>query len=213
MDRKSLILTGAGKVFWAFRRRHIWPKQSFRVDAWHPSQSWRFKVYYKYRGLPRRHPQTRKTSETRTYELNVLCFGRPKGLCLKWLLVLQNWFRVKGKDGKTHERYLFLFKARILVCKVRKISEDRYVFVLKEIIRVSSSPLRNSTRRIVDHCLDLYDSLLVAWRRGQRSQARAQVVRSRTFYFNKSPGPSEGALARWNQALRPECTWVELPIY
>lgn len=41
------------------------------------------------------------------------------------------------KDGKSKERYLFLFKARILVCKVRRISEDRSVFVLKDIIRVS----------------------------------------------------------------------------
>ena len=41
------------------------------------------------------------------------------------------------KDGKNKERYLFLFKARILVCKVRRISEDRSVFVLKDIIRVS----------------------------------------------------------------------------
>lgn len=44
------------------------------------------------------------------------------------------------KDGKSKERYLFLFKARILVCKVRRISEDRSVFVLKDIIRVSIHP-------------------------------------------------------------------------
>lgn len=31
---------------------------------------------------------------------------------------------------------MFLFKARILVCKVRRISEDRSVFVLKDIIRL-----------------------------------------------------------------------------
>lgn len=50
---------------------------------------------------------------------------------------VQEWYTVIDKDGKSKERYLFLFKARILVCKVRRISEDRSVFVLKDIIRVS----------------------------------------------------------------------------
>lgn len=49
----------------------------------------------------------------------------------------QEWYTAIDKDGKNKERYLFLFKARILVCKVRRISEDRSVFVLKDIIRVS----------------------------------------------------------------------------
>lgn len=48
----------------------------------------------------------------------------------------QEWYTVIDKEGKSKERYLFLFKARILVCKVRRISEDRSVFVLKDIIRV-----------------------------------------------------------------------------
>lgn len=51
--------------------------------------------------------------------------------------VFQDWFTVSDRDGKCKERYLFLFKARILICKVRRISDDRSVFVLKEIIRVS----------------------------------------------------------------------------
>lgn len=41
-----------------------------------------------------------------------------------------------AEDPKGHQRYCFLFKSRILVCKVRRISEDRSVFVLKDIIRV-----------------------------------------------------------------------------
>lgn len=52
------------------------------------------------------------------------------------LFFFQEWFTVTDKDGKSKERYLFLFKARILVCKVRRISEDRSVFVLKDIIRL-----------------------------------------------------------------------------
>jgi hypothetical protein len=35
------------------------------------------------------------------------------------------------------QRYAFLFKTRILLTKVRKISEERSVFVLKDIIKVN----------------------------------------------------------------------------
>lgn len=52
-------------------------------------------------------------------------------------IYFQDWFTVSDRDRKCKERYLFLFKARILICKVRRISDDRSVFVLKEIIRVS----------------------------------------------------------------------------
>lgn len=53
--------------------------------------------------------------------------------CLK----IQGWYYVQdAEDPKGHQRYCFLFKSRILVCKVRRITEDRSVFVLKDIIRV-----------------------------------------------------------------------------
>ncbi|GLG93473.1 Muscle m-line assembly protein unc-89 [Gryllus bimaculatus] len=48
----------------------------------------------------------------------------------------QEWFTLFDQEGKHKERYLFLFKGRVLVCKVRKISEDRSVFTLKDIIRL-----------------------------------------------------------------------------
>ena len=46
------------------------------------------------------------------------------------------WWTVTDKEGKSKERYLFLFKARILICKVRRISDDRSVFILKDIVRL-----------------------------------------------------------------------------
>lgn len=52
-------------------------------------------------------------------------------------LLGHEWWTVTDKDKKARERYLFLFKSRILVCKVRRISEDRSVFILKDIIKVS----------------------------------------------------------------------------
>lgn len=51
-------------------------------------------------------------------------------------LLGHEWWTVTDKDKKARERYLFLFKSRILVCKVRRISEDRSVFILKDIIKV-----------------------------------------------------------------------------
>lgn len=51
-------------------------------------------------------------------------------------LVSHEWWTVTDREGKTKERYLFLFKSRFLVCKVRRISEDRSVFVLKDVIKV-----------------------------------------------------------------------------
>lgn len=52
-------------------------------------------------------------------------------------LLAHEWWTVIDHEGKTKERYIFLFKSRILVCKVRKISEDRSIFLLKDIIKVS----------------------------------------------------------------------------
>uniref|UniRef100_A0A2S2PE49 Muscle M-line assembly protein unc-89 n=1 Tax=Schizaphis graminum TaxID=13262 RepID=A0A2S2PE49_SCHGA len=52
-------------------------------------------------------------------------------------LLKHGWYYVQdAEDPKGHQRYCFLFKSRILVCKVRRISEDKSVFVLKDIIRL-----------------------------------------------------------------------------
>ncbi|KAL1110551.1 hypothetical protein AAG570_008079, partial [Ranatra chinensis] len=78
-------------------------------------------------GIPTRAEDSKFITNIEGYHGDIHKLGR---------LLRHNWFKVKGKDGKSHDRYLFLFKARILICKVRKISKDRYVFVLKEIIRL-----------------------------------------------------------------------------
>ncbi|XP_033152751.1 obscurin isoform X8 [Drosophila mauritiana] len=51
-------------------------------------------------------------------------------------LLLHAWCNVVDKEGKAHERYCFLFKSRILVTKVRKISENRSVFILQNIVKL-----------------------------------------------------------------------------
>ncbi|XP_073994362.1 obscurin isoform X3 [Rhodnius prolixus] len=91
-------------------------------------------------GIPHRAEDLKFITNIEGYHGDIHKLGR---------LLRHNWFKVKSKDGKLRERYLFLFKARILVCKVRKIAEDRYVFVLKEIIRlpeVEAKDHRNDKR-------------------------------------------------------------------
>ncbi|XP_017045137.1 obscurin isoform X2 [Drosophila ficusphila] len=51
-------------------------------------------------------------------------------------LLLHEWCNVTDKEGKAHERYCFLFKSRVLVTKVRKISEHRSVFILQNIVKL-----------------------------------------------------------------------------
>jgi len=67
------------------------------------------------------------------------------------MICFQEWYTVIDKEGKSKERYLFLFKARILICKVRRISEDRSVFILKDIIRVREN-LNNIVIFIIKIC-------------------------------------------------------------
>ncbi|KAK0180904.1 hypothetical protein PV327_003237 [Microctonus hyperodae] len=78
-------------------------------------------------GIPHRATDNKFISNIEGYKGHIHKLGR---------LLTHEWFTVTDKDGKSKERYLFLFKARILVCKVRRISEDRSVFVLKDIIRL-----------------------------------------------------------------------------
>ncbi|XP_050440784.1 obscurin isoform X46 [Adelges cooleyi] len=60
-------------------------------------------------------------------------------------LLKHGWYYVQdAEDPKGHQRYCFLFKSRILVCKVRRISEDRSVFVLKDIIRLPEVTVKPS---------------------------------------------------------------------
>ncbi|XP_075169287.1 obscurin isoform X4 [Haematobia irritans] len=51
-------------------------------------------------------------------------------------LLLHEWWTVLDKENKAHERYLFLFKSRILICKVRKVGDDKSIFVLQDLIKL-----------------------------------------------------------------------------
>ncbi|KAJ8735221.1 hypothetical protein PYW07_006841 [Mythimna separata] len=51
-------------------------------------------------------------------------------------LLTHDWFTVTDAEGRARERYVFLFKARVLICKVKRVSDDRSVFVLKDIVKL-----------------------------------------------------------------------------
>ncbi|KAG5881050.1 hypothetical protein JTB14_033964 [Gonioctena quinquepunctata] len=46
-------------------------------------------------------------------------------------------------ENISKERYLFLFKARILICKVRRISDDRSIFQLKDTVRLTQIQIKD----------------------------------------------------------------------
>ncbi|GJQ80245.1 Unc-89, partial [Trypoxylus dichotomus] len=75
--------------------------------------------------VPHRAQDDKFTSSIEGYRGSIHKLGR---------LLAHDWFSVNFGE-LVKERYLFLFKARILICKVRRISEDRSVFQLKDIIR------------------------------------------------------------------------------
>lgn len=88
--------------------------------------------------VPHRAQDDKFTSSIEGYRGSIYKLGR---------LLAHDWFSLQF-DEATKERYLFLFKARILICKVRRISEDRSVFQLKDIIRVRSRNIhKNKTKK------------------------------------------------------------------
>ncbi|XP_063549020.1 obscurin isoform X3 [Cydia strobilella] len=78
-------------------------------------------------GVPNRATDNKFIASIEGYRGNIFKLGR---------LLTHDWFTVTDSDGKHKERYLFLFKARILICKVKRVSDDRSVFVLKDIIKL-----------------------------------------------------------------------------
>lgn len=77
-------------------------------------------------GVPTRATNNIFIASIEGYRGNIYKLGR---------LLTHDWFTV-DYDGEPKNHYVFLFKARILICEVQKIAEDRSIFVLKHIIKV-----------------------------------------------------------------------------
>ncbi|XP_066587325.1 obscurin isoform X2 [Prorops nasuta] len=97
-------------------------------------------------GIPHKATDNKFLSNIEGFKGNIYKLGR---------LISHEWFTIVDREDKSKERYLFLFKARILVCKVRRISEDRSVFVLKDIIRLPEVEVKDDPKD--DRCFELYN--------------------------------------------------------
>ncbi|XP_060806138.1 obscurin isoform X2 [Amyelois transitella] len=84
--------------------------------------------------VPNRATDNKFLASIEGYRGNIYKLGR---------LLTHDWFTVTDSEGKSKERYLFLFKARILICKVKRVSEDRSVFVLKDIIKLPEAEVKD----------------------------------------------------------------------
>ncbi|XP_042877694.1 obscurin-like isoform X2 [Penaeus japonicus] len=82
--------------------------------------------------IPQRATDAKFISSIEGFKGNLFKLGR---------LLRHDWFSVKEVGQKARDRYLFLFKARILITKVKRISEDRSIFILKDIIRLPETSL------------------------------------------------------------------------
>ncbi|XP_059058380.1 obscurin, partial [Achroia grisella] len=84
--------------------------------------------------VPNRATDNKFIASIEGYRGNIYKLGR---------LLTHDWFTVTDVESKAKERYLFLFKARILICKVKKVSDDRSVFVLKDIIKLPEAEVKD----------------------------------------------------------------------
>ncbi|XP_026319349.1 obscurin isoform X2 [Hyposmocoma kahamanoa] len=87
-------------------------------------------------GVPNRATDNKFIASIEGYRGNIYKLGR---------LLTHDWFTVTDTEGKPKERYLFLFKARILICKVKRVSDDRSVFVLKDIVKLPEVEVKDHT--------------------------------------------------------------------
>ncbi|KAL4713897.1 hypothetical protein ACJJTC_015551 [Scirpophaga incertulas] len=84
--------------------------------------------------VPNRSTDNKFLASIEGYRGNIYKLGR---------LLTHDWFTITDEEGNPKERYLFLFKARILICKVKRVSDDRSVFVLKDIVKLPEVEARD----------------------------------------------------------------------
>ncbi|XP_064214160.1 obscurin isoform X5 [Tribolium castaneum] len=96
--------------------------------------------------VPHRAQDEKFTSNIEGYRGSIHKLGR---------LLAHDWFSVTFGQV-TKERYLFLFKGKILICKVRRISEDRSVFQLKDIIQLNRVAVKEHPEE--ERVLELIDT-------------------------------------------------------
>ncbi|XP_039752215.1 obscurin-like isoform X4 [Pararge aegeria] len=84
-------------------------------------------------GVPNRATNNLFIDSIEGYRGNIYKLGR---------LLTHDWFTVDFGD-QAENKYLFLFKARILICKVESIGDGRSVFVLKHIVKLPETEVKD----------------------------------------------------------------------
>ncbi|XP_053962910.1 obscurin isoform X2 [Anastrepha ludens] len=85
--------------------------------------------------VPNRALHNKFLSSIEGYRGNIYKLGR---------LLNHDWWTIRDSAQKSHDRYLFLFKSRILVTKVRKISDERSIFILQNVIKLPECNVENN---------------------------------------------------------------------
>ncbi|XP_052566290.1 obscurin isoform X7 [Culex pipiens pallens] len=62
-------------------------------------------------------------------------------------VLAHEYFGVKDKENKIKERYLFLFKARILITKAKRLSDEKSIFILKDIVKLPDAQIKDIDSR------------------------------------------------------------------
>ncbi|XP_071523599.1 protein Obscurin-like isoform X2 [Panulirus ornatus] len=90
------------------------------------------RAYDLMQSIPQRATDAKFITSIEGFKGNLFKLGR---------LIRHDWFSVCEAGQRARDRYLFLFKARILITKVKRIAEDRSIFILKDIIRLPETSL------------------------------------------------------------------------
>ncbi|XP_023945004.2 obscurin isoform X3 [Bicyclus anynana] len=128
-------------------------------------------------GVPTRATNNLFIDSIEGYRGNIYKLGR---------LLTHDWFTVDFGE-KPENKYLFLFKARILICNVESIGDGRSVFVLKHIVKLPDTELKDlpETTKFELHKKDpplviflkaTKDSVKTAWLREIRQYASDLVA-------------------------------------
>nr|CAH7742463.1 unnamed protein product [Callosobruchus chinensis] len=92
----------------------------------------------------------------------------------------------------TKERYLFLFKTHILICKVRRISDDRSIFQLKDTVKLAQTEIRDNPDD--NFCFELVDTV-----GGQFLRLKAYRNIKNTWVKNLKESTSESGKTEGNR--------------
>ncbi|XP_047531484.1 obscurin isoform X5 [Vanessa atalanta] len=128
-------------------------------------------------GVPNRATNNIFIDSIEGYRGNIYKLGR---------LLTHDWFTV-DYDGEPRNHYVFLFKARILLCEVQRVGEDRSVFVLRHIVKLPEVEIKDhpESTKFELHQKDPYlvfnfkahkESVKTAWLREIRQYASDLVA-------------------------------------